>query len=134
MGCFSYICKKTGKAVASDSFSGDAVYIFRLEDGEVKEIMYGHYDSYGRVFDNNGDSFRWDKNWNNCVTDHFDGDEGNGFAVILASAYDGVLPTTISEDDPDQGWGRRQSKAVIKEPYHMNTKGEKITVAEEEVY
>lgn len=134
MGCFSYICKNTGKAVTSSSFDGDAVYMFRLEAGEVKEIMYGHYDSYGRVFDKNGDSFQWDKDWGECVDDHFGPDESYGFAVVLASAYKDELPTTRSEDDPDQGWGRRSSKAVIKEPYHMNTKGEKITIAEERVY
>jgi len=134
MGCFSYICKESGKAVASDSFSGDAVYIFRLENGEVKEIMYGYYDSYGRVFDKNMDSFRWDKDWGECVDDHFDDEEGNGFAVILADYYDGQIPTTISEDDPDQGWGKYQGAEIVDEPYHMNTKGEKITVAEERVY
>ena len=131
MGCFSYLCKETGRPVASDSFSGDAVYMFRLEKGEVKEIMYGHYDSYGRVFDKDGNSFTWDKDWNECVDDHFGDDMSSGFAVILASHYSDELPTERSADDPDQGFGRRQSEKVIKEPYHMNTKGEKITVGRE---
>ena len=128
MGCFSYICKTTGRAVASDSLSGDAVYMFRLEGGEVKEIMYGNYDSYGRVFDKDGNSFTWDKDWGDCVDDHFNDNDDDGFAVVLVSHYDDELPTTKSDDDPNQGWGRRQSKKVIKEPYHLNLKGQKITI------
>lgn len=131
MGCFSYICKESGKAVASDSFSGDAVYMFRLEGGEVKEIMHGHYDSYGRVFDKDGNSFKWDKDWVECVNDHFNDNVGDGMAVILDKHYDGELPTECSSDDPNQGWGKRQSKNSIVLPYHMNMKGETITVGDD---
>ena len=131
MGSFSYLCKETGRAVSSSCFNGDAVYMFRLEKGEVKEIMYGHYDCYGRVFDKNGDSFKWDKDWGKCCDDHFGDDVSSGFAVILASHYSGEIPTERSDNDWAQGSGKRQSKMVIKEPYHMNTKGEKITKGDE---
>ena len=47
MGCFSFVCKESGLPVASDSFSGDAVRMYLLENGKVREEMRGHYDSYG---------------------------------------------------------------------------------------
>jgi len=65
MGCFSFICKETGLPVASDSFSGDAVRLYLLKNGEVIEEMRGHYDSYGRVFKDKTceDSFEWKMHW-----------------------------------------------------------------------
>ena len=53
MGCFSFICKESNKAVASSSFDGDAVRMYLLKNGKVIEEMRGHYDSYGRVFNPN---------------------------------------------------------------------------------
>lgn len=107
MGCFSYLCKKSGNAVTSSSFDGDHVHLFLLKDGKVLEHMYGRYDSYGRVFtdDKCQDSFQWRMEWGEVVDLHFNDNEGDGIAAILAPYYDDVLPTTISEDDEDQGWG-----------------------------
>ena len=119
MGCFSFKCKESGKPVASSSFDGDAVRLYLLEDGKVIEEMVGHYDSYGRVFDGKGDSFEWKKDWGEIVDSMFDGNERNGIAVVLECYFTGTIPTTQSEDDPNQGWGRKNGKgAVIKEPYH----------------
>lgn len=114
MGCFSFICKKSGKAALSTSFDGSPVYMFLLKDGKVIEEMYGNYNSYGAVFGNGQredvahelrESFEWQMDWHSVCDLMFDYDEGNGIAVILAEYYDGVHPTTKSESDPNQGWG-----------------------------
>ena len=119
MGCFSFKCEESGKAVASSSFDGDAVRMYLLEDGKVIEEMVGHYDSYGRVFDKNGDSFKWVKDWSEIVDSIFDGNEKNGIAVVLECYFTGTIPTTQSDDDRNQGWGRNNGKGVvIKEPFH----------------
>ena len=117
MGCFSYLCKKSGKPINSTSFEGDAVHLFLLDKGVVMEHMYGQYDSYGRVF-----GFEWDADWGNIVDMHFNDDETTGIAAILGHLYDGVPPTTISEDDPDQGWGRVKFRKLDKKPYHHKFK------------
>lgn len=108
MGCFSFICKKSGRAVLSSSFSGDAVHLFLLKNGKVIEHMYGNYNSYGEVFTDvtNTDSFSWNTDWD-CVSDlMFDEDNSNGIAAILDPHWKGgdPYPTTRSEDDPNQGW------------------------------
>ena len=106
MGCFSYICKNSGKAVKSSSFDGDFVHLFLLIDGEVVEEMFGQYDSYGRVFDGNDSSFEWKTlEWGTIVDLHFNSNTKYGIAAILAEHYNNVKPTTQSEDDPNQGWG-----------------------------
>ena len=132
MGCFSYLCKKSGKPINSTSFEGDAVHLFLLDKGVVIEHMYGQYDSYGSVFGTTKDkddgsltdytSLKWDTDWQEIVSTHFDGDDTTGIAAILGHLYDGVPPTTISEDDPDQGWGRVKFKRLDKEPYHHKFK------------
>ena len=115
MGCFSYICKESGKSVTSTSFSGDPVRMYLLKDGKVIEEMRGHYDSYGRVFDDKDDSFEWKKDWGECVDMHFNKKKpGDGFAVILEQHFTGKIPTTISEDDPMQGWGKSQVDKRLK--------------------
>ena len=120
MGCFSYICKNSGEPVNSDSFDGDPVFLFLLEDGEVIEMMYGNYDSYGRVFDGMSGSLEWQKDWGECVDLHFDGNPSNGFAGILAEHYTGHRPHEISENDPEQGWTKTDffRTEVVEEPYH----------------
>ncbi len=50
MGCFSFMCKKCGKAILSSSFRGQEVELFLLKDGRVIQHMSGEYDSYGQVF------------------------------------------------------------------------------------
>lgn len=130
MGCFSYICKKSGRAVNSTSFKGDRVHLFLLKDGKVIEHMYGNYDSYGRVFSNQKDpkdtsftdttSFEWKMNWGNVVDMHFGADKKSGIAAILEPYWKegDPFPTERSEDDPDQGWGRLKNSDSVKEPYH----------------
>jgi hypothetical protein len=119
MGCFSFKCKESGEAVASSSFSGDAVRLYLLEGGKVIEEMVGHYDSYGRVFDGKGDSFKWKKDWGEVCDLMFNGNEGDGIAAVLECYFTGEIPTTQSDGDPNQGWERGKGKGVkIKEPYH----------------
>ncbi len=113
MGCFSYLCKKSGKAALSTSFSGSAVYIFLLKKGKCLEMMYGNYDSYGRVFKKTNkegrndlrDSFEWVADWLSFSFDYQGCGDHSGFAFVLAEHWDGVIPTTTSEHDPNQGWG-----------------------------
>lgn len=121
MGCFSFVCKESGLPVASDSFSGDAVRMYLLKGGKVLEEMRGHYDSYGRVFTaDKEDSFEWKMEWGDVVDLMFDKDESNGVAVILEKYFVGNIPTTRSEGDPDQGWGKRNGgRKKIKEPVHI---------------
>ena len=121
MGCFSFVCKESGLPVASDSFSGDAVRMYLLKGGKVLEEMRGHYDSYGRVFTaDKEDSFEWKMEWGDVVDLMFDKDESNGIAVILEKYFVGNIPTTRSEGDPDQGWGKRNGgRKKIKEPVHI---------------
>ena len=107
MGCFSFLCKKTGEPILSSSFSGDAVHLFLLKNGKVIEYMFGNYDSYGRVFDKNDDSFEWKMEWGDVVDLMFDENKKNGIAAILDIAYTkGEIPTERSQDDPNQGWGK----------------------------
>ena len=121
MGCFSFICKESGLPVASDSFSGDAVRMYLLENGKVVEEMRGHYDSYGRVFHaDKEDSFEWKMDWHEVCDLMFTKNEGDGIAVILEKYFTGNIPTTRSESDPDQGWGKKNGGRVkIKEPIHI---------------
>jgi len=130
MGCFSFKCKKSGKAVASSSFDGDPVHLFLLKDGKVIEHMHGNYDSYGRVFGPTKDpndksltattSFEWEKDWGECVDLMFDANKSNGIAAILDPYWKegDPYPTERSDDDPDQGWGKRNFHHEVKKPFH----------------
>ena len=119
MGCFSFMCKESGLPIASSSFDGDAVRLYLLKDGEVIEEMVGHYDSYGRVFDGKGDSFEWEMGWSDVCDLMFNANEGDGIAVVLERHFNGRIPTTQSDSDPDQGWGEQNGGGVIiDEPYH----------------
>lgn len=130
MGCFSFLCKKSGNPIASSSFDGDACRLFLLKDGKVIEEMQGHYDSYGRVFSGIKDpndtsmtetsSFKWKMDWNDVCDLMFDKDKSNGIAAVLEKYWDGNIPTTRSADDPEQGWGKKNGgKVKIKEPKHI---------------
>jgi hypothetical protein len=122
MGCFSFICKESGLPVASSSFDGDAVRIYLLKDGKVIEEMRGHYDSYGRVFTDSTfeNSFEWKMDWHDVCDLMFDNDDSNGIAVILEKYFEGNIPTTRSEGDPNQGWGKKNGGGKkIKEPIHI---------------
>jgi hypothetical protein len=122
MGCFSFICKESGLPVASDSFSGDAVRLYLLKNGEVIEEMRGHYDSYGRVFKDKEceDSFEWKMEWGEVCDLMFDKDESNGIAAVLEKYFTDKIPTEQSEGDPDQGWGDYNGGDVkIKDAIHI---------------
>jgi hypothetical protein len=122
MGCFSFICKESGLPVASDSFSGDAVRLYLLKNGKVIEEMRGHYDSYGRVFKDKQceDSFEWKMEWGEVCDMMFNDNDGDGIAVVLENYFTGNIPTTQSEGDPDQGWGKRNGgRKKIKDPVHI---------------
>ena len=108
MGCFSFICKECGKPVRSDSGRGEDVYLLLLKNGSVVESMAGEYDSYGRVFDDNGRSIEWKMDWNDVCDLMFSPDKGDGIAAIHIGCFHDV-PTTRSEDDPNQGWGKFQT-------------------------
>ena len=108
MGCFSYICKECGKPILSDSFSGQKVKLFLLENGRIKQKMEGQYNSYGRVFTENlENSVEWEGDWGDIITDHFGSNSSEGIAAIHTECYK-QDPTTKSEDDPNQGWGDEQ--------------------------
>jgi hypothetical protein len=122
MGCFSFICKESGLPVASDSFSGDAVRLYLLKNGEVIEEMRGHYDSYGRVFKDRTyeDSFEWKMHWSDVCDMMFNDNAGDGIAVVLEKYFIDKIPTTQSEGDPDQGWGKRNGGGkIIKDAIHI---------------
>jgi hypothetical protein len=135
MGCFSFICQETDRGVESTSWSGEPVYLFLLRQGEVVEMMYGNYDSYGRVFttervdgpDSNFKSFEWEMSWSDVCSLMHNHDHTSGIAAVLVSHYTGTFPTVASEDDPNQGWGDEgellgntdaDRYAWVEDPYH----------------
>lgn len=119
MGCFSFICKESGKPVASSSFDGDTVRMYLLKNGKVIEEMRGQYDSYGRCFDENMKSMHWQMDWSDVCDLMFSGSERDGIAVVLEQHFTGEIPTTKSDDDPEQGWGESQSTNPYVEPTHI---------------
>lgn len=111
MGCFSFICSECGKPVNSDSFSGENVRLTLLEDGKVLEEMQGQYDSYGRVFDKDGESVEWKKDWNEVCDLMFDSNPRSGVAVAhVACIGPNYKAVENAEGDPEQGWGRYNRK------------------------
>jgi len=127
MGCFSFICKKSGKPGNSSSFDGNPVHLFLLKKGKVIEHMYGNYDSYGRVFSNEKDpedksttSFEWKTPWDECCDLMFDPDKSNGIALIHDKLWKegDPYPTERSDSDPRQGWGNDGRWNTVDEPFH----------------
>jgi hypothetical protein len=111
MGCFSYMCKECNRPIRSDGKHGDRVRLFLLVDGKMKEEMVGEYDSYGRVFKAGPrvegrihPSIEWQMDWGQIVDLHFGDDKSSGIAAVHEKCFSGI-PTTRSEDDPDQGLG-----------------------------
>ena len=120
MGCFSFICKESDKPVSSDSFNGDSVRMYLLENGKVIEEMRGEYDSYGRCFDSKGKSMTWNRDWLEVCDLMFSKNEGDGIAVVLEEYFYGEIPTTQSEDDPNQGWSSTDfSITPYSKPTHI---------------
>ena len=127
MGCFSFMCKVTGKSALSTSFDGTPVHIFLLKDGKVIEHMHGNYDSYGRVFTKDGmkkmppESIEWKMPWGEICDLDFDSNKGNGIALVYASHWNEGMPypTEQSDNDPNQGWGESDKYwEEIEEPFH----------------
>lgn len=129
MGCFSFMCKECDEAILSNSFRGQEVELFLLEDGKVIQHMSGEYDSYGSVFIDGTqhpgvkhklrESVQWNPlnlpvkdKWDDNGTDNWHrvcdlmfGGSNDGIAAVHSKCYKGNIPTTPSEDDPNQGWG-----------------------------
>ena len=104
MGCFSYICQECNRPVNSDSFIGENCRIYRLAGGKVRQEMRGAYNSYGSVFGS-----EWDGDWSGHVETHFNDDPSSGFAIVHEKCFKSI-PTIVSDDDPDQGWGKMLNK------------------------
>lgn len=141
MGCFSFLCKESGKPALSTSFDGSPCHLFLLKDGECLEHMFGNYDSYGRVFKEKKEgSFEWKMSWGDVVDLMYNGKEGDGIAMILPEHYKGGAPTTQSEGDPNQGWGSDDLELMgdtspdsfreVSMPFHTVLK--KITLPEKD--
>ena len=130
MGCFSFLCKKCDKGIESSSFDGDECRLSLLKDGKVIQEMEGEYDSYGRVFINdtqksqvwkdpfpekaptNNDQYFIDKKddhwiWLRVCSLLHSNDNSNGIAAYCKKCDNGEIPTTRSDNDPNQGWGDR---------------------------
>jgi len=109
MGCFSFLCKESGKPALSTSFDGSPCHLFLLKDGEVLEHMFGNYNSYGQVFkQGKEDSYEWKMDWGDVCDLMFNKNKGDGIAMILHDYYTGKAPTTQSDNDPNQGWGSEE--------------------------
>jgi hypothetical protein len=116
MGSFSFKCKESNKAISD----GDACRIYLLKDGKVLEEMRGHYDTFGRVEDGSFGSLEWNMPWRDICDLMFDDNDGNGLALVLEKYFKNKIPTTISEDDSSQGWGKSNGGNIqILEPIHI---------------
>lgn len=113
MGCFSYLCKVCNKPVNSTSFSGEGVKLFLLQNGEILEEKQGDYDSYGGV----EEYHEWTNDWNDIVDLQFNSNEQDGIAAIHTHCWNGEVPTTQSDDDENQGWGKLK-RSSAQESYH----------------
>ena len=107
MGCFSFLCNLCGRPIKSDSFRGQRCHLFLLDGGRIIDAMNGEYDSYGRVFDENGESIYWRKPWTEVCDLMFNSNISSGIAAYHEYCMEVVrdIPYLQSEDDPDQGWG-----------------------------
>lgn len=121
MGCFSFMCKKCGESIKSNSFRGQKAKLFLLKEGKVIQEMEGEYDSYGRVFIDGTQyegverdlmkSIEWYvpdegiEEWDDACNLMFDPNTANGIAAIHSQCFTGEIPAKRSAGDPDQGWG-----------------------------
>jgi hypothetical protein len=117
MGCFSFLCKKCGRPINSDSFRGQRVHLYLLKNGRVIEHMNGEYDSYGRVFDEHGESIKWKMPWDKVCNLMFHDNKNNGICAVHERCLTKIfMPTTRSEDDPNQGWGKFVNPVIQFKP------------------
>lgn len=146
MGCFSFMCQSTGKAVLSNSSSGNKVTLFLLQNGKVLEYMHGNYDSYGRVFSKKTDdefqkSFEWDMDWGDVCELMFDNNPKSGIAADMNWSEGDPFPEYASPQDPNQGWGEdgewlgnSSSNAFewVENPYHKVLSKPEVTLVSPE--
>lgn len=112
MGCFSFVCKVCDKPIICDRDIAEEVTLYWLKDGKVHQQMTGNYDSYGRVTPPNSTlPIQWTEEglsipetWSKVCEDMFDKNPENGIAAIHTKCNIGLIPTTKSDDDPNQGW------------------------------
>ena len=127
MGCFSYMCKECGESIKSNV---DDVTLSLLKEGKVIQSMRGLYDSYGRVYIDASKDALASHEWNDPFPDKpldkyeqadvdngdttwtwsrvcdlvFSEGAGNGIAAVHTRCQvEGKEPTTMSDDDPNQG-------------------------------
>ena len=119
MGEFSYICKQCNTPINAE----EACIFFLLVNGEIVEFQKGHNSNYGGVSDYSqgpGGTTEWKYDeWTNLNDLHHGGDISNGFAVFHQVCYKGIPPTTLSANDPNQGWGRQREKYSSKKSYDL---------------
>ena len=108
MGCFSFLCQGCKQPIKSSSFRGERCNLFLLLNGKIIERMSGEYDSYGRVFDENGESVHWALDWSDVCDLMFSKYTSSGISAYHEDCYKKIAPTqpvVRSLNDPDQGWG-----------------------------
>ena len=104
MGCFSFLCKICNKQIICDRNISEEVTLYHLRNGKVIQEMTGKYDSYGRVTDDKGETVYWNQDWQYVCADMFRDEDNYGIAAIHVKCNNGLIPTTKSDDDPNQGW------------------------------
>jgi hypothetical protein len=127
----------SGRQVRSDIFKtvdANTVRMYLLKNGEVLEEMRGRYSGYGDIEEGtctyhmiknekglpvnvlskkykavrDVSNWQW-TDWDGICNDFlFTKTDKTGIAVILESEFRDCIPTTVSEDDPDQGWEMEQ--------------------------
>lgn len=112
MGCFSFMCKECKTPINSDSFDGEHTWLFLLKDGKPIESINGPYNSYGAVFQGEG-SKEFSMEWGDVVDMIYDNNPNNGIAAVHTKCYTGTVPTTQSDDDPDQGWEPMRTELML---------------------
>jgi hypothetical protein len=136
MGMFSYICSLNNKAIRADE---SEVVLYFIKKGIIQEIMSGPYNSYGSVdkadkvihkilldgsdklvdadpileISHSGDE--WVNDWDEIVDIHFNEDESSGIHAIIGEYNPDYEPTIISQNDPDQGWGKFEDEEYDEE-------------------
>jgi hypothetical protein len=96
-----------------------------LLDSEIQGVQtWAYFKPPGELGrDAHQDGFYSQAGWNkiaNISISLDDSDESNGIAAVLEKYFNGTIPTTRSEGDPNQGWGKRNGGRVkIKEPVHI---------------
>lgn len=71
MGCFGYICKGCGTAIRGDCFKGGELCVMKhVRHGKVLGEVTGHYDEYGRVFEEKGKENRFRGNNDSDINSH----------------------------------------------------------------